>query len=180
MFKKVTLGIALLFVVMISASTQAQAQETKIGFVNPQAILDRMPEMKAIQQRLKNFAERKAQEIQQKEIELQNAVNVYEQKKDVISATAKQAEEEKLQKMSNDLNEADRNAQAEVQAKRNELLGPLLNQISEAINTVAKEKGLSYVLNVTTNTGDMIILYASEEYGRKYNITDAVMLNLGI
>lgn len=180
MLKKITLGIALLFVVMISAPTQTLAQTTKIGFVNPQAVLDRMPEMKAIQQRLKNFADRKALEIQQKELDLQNAVNVYEQKKDVISASAKQAEEERLQKMSNELNEADRAAQGEVQAKRNELLNPLLAQISGAINAVAKEKGLDYVLNVTTNTGDMIILYASEEYSSKYNITDAVMQNLGI
>ena len=45
---------------------------------------------------------------------------------------------------------------------------------------VAKKMELSYVLNTVTSTGDMVILYASQEYATKYNITDAVMVELGI
>ena len=139
-----------------------------------------MPEMKAIQQRLKNFADRKTQELAQQEAALQTALTNYEQKRGVISDEAKQAEEQKLQQMNMELAQAERTAQNEVQAKRNELLGPLLSQIGDAINAVAERKGLSYVLNTTTNTGDMIILYASQSYAAEYNITDAVMQELGI
>ena len=99
MLKKFSIGLGLLFTLLLTTNTSTQAQELKIGYVNPQAVLNRMPEMKAVQQRLQNFADRKSLEIEQKELELQNAVNVYEQKKDVISAAAKTAEEEKLQKM---------------------------------------------------------------------------------
>ena len=180
MLKKFSIGLGLLFTLLLTTNTSTQAQELKIGYVNPQAVLNRMPEMKAVQQRLQNFADRKSLEIEQKELELQNAVNVYEQKKDVISAAAKAAEEEKLQKMSNDLNEATRTAQQEIQTKRNELLGPLQTQIGEAISTVAEQKGLSYVLNTTTSSGDVIILYASQKYSSEFNITDAVMVQLGI
>lgn len=127
MLKKFSIGLGLLFTLLLTGNTQAQ--ELKIGFVNPQAILNRMPEMKAVQQRLKNFADRKSLEIQQKEVEFQNAVNVYEQKKDVISATAKEKEEEELQKMSEALNEATRKAQQDIQDKQNELLGPLQSQM---------------------------------------------------
>jgi len=178
MLKKFSIAVSLVLISLISVNSQAQ--DPKIGYVNPQAILNRMPEMKAIQQRLKNFADRKSLEIEQKELELQNAVNVYEQKKDVISSTAKAQEEEKLQKMSNDLNEATRTAQQDIQNKRNELLGPLQNQIGGAINAVAERKGLDYVLNTTTSTGDVIILYASQKFSSEYNITDAVMVELGI
>ncbi len=178
MFKKVLLGVFI--AICFSLNTNAQTVEPKIGFVNPQAVLERMPEMKAVQQRLKNFSDRKALEIQQKELELQQAINVYEQKKDVIAASAKAEEEKLLQQMSDDLNEADRKAQQEIQQKRNELLGPLLTQIGNAISTVAEQKGLDYVLNITTSTGDSIILYASQEYSQEFNITDAVMVNLGI
>ncbi len=179
MFKKVLSVITLALCFAITTNAQ-QVVEPKIGFVNPQAVLDRMPEMKAVQQRLKNFSDRKALEIQQKEIALQQAINTYEQKRDVISAAAKEEEEQKLQQMSDDLNQADRQAQQEIQQKRNELLGPLLTQIGNAISAVAEEQGLDYVLNITTSTGDSIILYASQEYSQKYNITDAVMVNLGI
>ncbi|MEP1150117.1 MAG: OmpH family outer membrane protein [Balneola sp.] len=178
MLKKFSIGIIAIFSALIAVNTQAQ--DLKIGFVNPQAVLNRMPEMKAIQQRLTNFADRQSLKIEQQELELQNAVNVYEQKREVISESAKQAEEQKLQQMSNDLSQATRVAQQEVQAKRNELLGPLQQQITEAIDAVAKRKGLGYVLNTTTSTGDMLILYASESYRTEYNITDAVMVELGI
>ena len=107
-------------------------------------------------------------------------MSVYRQKEGAISESAKQAEQAELQKKSAELNQAQQQAQADVTAKRNELLGPLLNQIDLAISTVAKRLELSYVLNTTTNSGDLIILYASQEYQAKYDITAQVMDELGI
>ncbi len=178
MLKKITIGFALVLISFISINVSAQ--ELKIGFVNPQSVLDRMPETKAVQQKLKNFADRKALELQQKDQEFQNAVAAYEQKKDVISAQAKEAEEQKLQQMGQELSKAEQTAQVELQAKRAELLGPLQTQIADAISAVATREGLAFVLNTVTSTGDFIILYASEEYASKYNITDKVMIELGI
>jgi len=45
---------------------------------------------------------------------------------------------------------------------------------------VAQEKGIDYVLNTMTSTNDVIILYVKEEIRSEYDITDAVMRNLGI
>src|SRR5690625_2269325 len=66
-----------------------QAQDMKIGFVEPRAVLERMPEMRAVQQRLQNFAERKQNELIQKERELQTELEAYQQKVGVISEQAK-------------------------------------------------------------------------------------------
>ena len=59
-------------------------------------------------------------------------------------------------------------------------MSPLLQQIQESINTVADRMGLDYVLNTTTSAGDVIILYVSPEVQAEYDITDAVMEELGI
>ena len=51
--------VAITFILGFGAFNYTEAQitqEGKIGFVNPQAILANMPEMKAVQQRLQNFA----------------------------------------------------------------------------------------------------------------------------
>ena len=45
---------------------------------------------------------------------------------------------------------------------------------------VAERMELTYVLNTTTSTGDLVILYASEDYAERYNITEAVMEELGM
>lgn len=178
MLKKLTIGLTL--VILSVLAVDAKAQDLKIGFVNPQAVLNRMPEMKAIQQRITNFEDRELVKLQQQEAAITQAFTLYEQKKDVISAEAKQAEEDKLTKMQADFENAQRKASQDVQNKRNELLGPLQQQIGQAIDAVSRRMELSYVLNTVTSTGDMVILYASQSYAAEYNITDKVMVELGI
>ena len=161
-------------------NAQAQKPETSIGYVDPQAILAKMPEMKAVQQRLQNFIDRKREEFQEKQTNFQEQLSAYEQKSAVISEEAKKKEEAKLGKLQTELQQYQTNLQQEIQQKRQELVGPLLQQINSAISKVAEERGYTYVLNTTTSAGDVIILYASPQAQEKYNITDAVMRELGI
>jgi outer membrane protein len=175
-----TLFITALILLGANSAVQAQSEELKIGYVSPQAILQNMPEMKAVQQRLQNFTARKQQELTQKEQAFQSEVAAYQQKVGVISAEAQAQEEQRLGQLQNELLQAQQTAEQELQAKRTELLGPLLEQIGNAIDTVAQRMGLGYVLNTTTSTGDLVILYASEDFQSKYDITQAVMDELGM
>lgn len=165
---------------LMSAPATVQAQDMKIGFVDPRAVLERMPEMRAVQQRLQNFAERKQTELAQKERELQTEIELYQQKVGVISEQARQNEEERLSEMDAEFRQMQSQAEQEFQQQRAQLMSPLLDQIQEAINNVASNRGLDYVLNTTTSAGDVIILYVSEEVQNEYDITDAVMDDLGI
>lgn len=166
---------------MFAPETQAQTEEDmKIGFVDPRAVLERMPEMRAVQQRLQNFAERKQQELSQKEAELQTEIELYQQKVGVISESARETEEQRLSEMDANFRQLQTEVEQEFQQQRAELMSPLLNQIQQSINTVAETRGLDYVLNTTTSNGDVIILYVSEEIQNQFDITDAVMQDLGI
>lgn len=165
---------------MAPTAAQAQTEDMKIGFVDPRAVLERMPEMRAVQQRLQNFAERKQQELSEKETELQTEIELYQQKVGVISENARQTEEERLSEMDTEFRQLQSQVEREFQQQRAELMSPLLNQIQQSINTVADTRGLDYVLNTTTSNGDVIILYVSEEIQSEFDITDAVMQDLGI
>ncbi|MFP8487908.1 OmpH family outer membrane protein [Gracilimonas sp. Q87] len=178
--KKLSLLILSVFIAFSAVDTAKAQQETKIGYVNPQAVLAKMPEMRAIQQRLQNFTERKQEELTQKQQEYQLAVQEFEQKVGVISEEASQREQERLMGLQEELQIAQQQAQQEIQQRRQELLGPMFNQIGTAIDAVAEQMGLTYVLNTTTSNGDQIILYASQEYQNRYDITDAVMQELGV
>ena len=164
---------------IISAPT-ANAQDMKIGFVEPRAILDRMPEMRAVAQRLQNFAERKERELIEKQRELQTEFELYQQKIGVISEQVRQTEEERLTRMDMEFRQMQNDAERELQQQRATLMSPLLQQIQDSINRVAQNRGLDYVLNTTTSTGDVIILYVSPQVQAEYDITDAVMDDLGI
>ena len=179
-----TLRIAVILFFSIVLNLQAQAQsnnsELKIGYVNPQSILANMPEMRDVQQRLQNFTARKQQELSTLEQEFQTQVAEYQQKVGVISADAQQQEEARLGQLQQELLQAQEVAEQELAQRRDELVGPLLEQIGAAIEAVAQKQGLSYVLNTTTSSGDMIILYASEEFRTKFDITQSVMEELGM
>ena len=179
-----TLRIAVILFFSIVLNLQAQAQsnnsELKIGYVNPQSILANMPEMRAVQQRLQNFTARKHQELSTLEQESQTQVAEYQQKVGVISADAQQQEEARLGQLQQELLQAQEVAEQELAQRRDELVGPLLEQIGSAIEAVAQKQGLSYVLNTTTSSGDMIILYASEDFRAKFDITQSVMEELGM
>ena len=179
-----TLRIAVILFLSMVINYQAQAQtnnsELKIGYVNPQSILANMPEMRAVQQRLQNFTARKQQELSTLEQNFQTQVAEYQQKVGVISPEAQQQEEARLGQLQQELLQAQEVAEQELAQRRDELVGPLLEQIGSAIETVAQNQGLSYVLNTTTSSGDMIILYASEDFRSKFDITQSVMEELGM
>lgn len=179
-----TLSIAVILFLSMVINYQAQAQtknsELKIGYVNPQSILANMPEMRAVQQRLQNFTARKQQELSMLEQDFQTQVAEYQQKVGVISPEAQQQEEARLGQLQQELLQAQEVAEQELAQRRDELVGPLLEQIGSAIETVAQNQGLSYVLNTTTSSGDMIILYASEDFRSKFDITQSVMEELGM
>lgn len=173
------------FITLIAFSTlmaapETQAQDMKIGFVEPRSVLEKMPEMRAVQQRMQNFMERKQNELSEKERELQTEIEQYQQKVGVISEEARQTEEERLNNMDVEFRELQNTAQQEMQQRQTELMSPLLEQLQGAIDNVAAEQGLDYVLNTTTSGGDVIILYVSESVQEEYDITDAVMRELGI
>lgn len=172
--------IALLALTGLITAQPAQAQDMKIGFVDPRAVLERMPEMRAVQQRLQNFAERKQLELSEKERELQSEIELYQQRVGVISESAREREEQRLGEMDAQFRQLQTTAQRELEQRRMELMAPLLEQIQNSISNIAENRGLDYVLNMTTSTGDVIILYVSEEVQSEYDITDAVMRDLEI
>jgi outer membrane protein len=186
MFKQATYLTILCTVLLLGAGlSESQAQvkkdpSPKIGYVNPTAILQKMPSMKAVQQRIKNYVNKKQEKLTQQRDSLQQKIATYQQRQSVMSKEAKQEEQKKLGKLRANLQKAQRQAQQDIRQKQQSLVQPLNEDIQKSIDKVAKEMGLAYVINTTTSNGDVIILYASDSAQKKYDITSKVMDDLGI
>lgn len=181
MIKKATLLGFISFILAFSVNVdKTAAQDMRIGFVEPRAILESMPEMRAVEQRLQNYVNRKRDELSELEGDFQTEVESYQQRIGVISDTVREREEERLGQMQFELQQSQSQAEQEIRQRQAELMAPLLEQIQSAIDEVAVEKEIDYVLNTTTSTGDVIILYVKDDLREEYDITDAVMRNLGI
>lgn len=181
MNRKITLTSVVSFVLVFCFQVSSSfAQDMKIGYVESGIILERMPEMRAVEQRLQNFADRKIEELSQLERELRQEIEAYQQRAGVISDQARQREEERLGRLDFEYRQSQNEAQREWEARRSELLAPLFEQIQFSINEVARQKGIDYVFSTSTRIGDPILLYINQDIRSEYNITDAVMRNLGI
>lgn len=172
MKKFVTICILAFGLALISQTSTAQ--DLKIGYVDPQSILQKMPAMAAVQKKLQNYQAKKQQDLAQQQNSYQQALQQYQQKAAVLSDEAKKTQEKNLEQMRQQLNQAGQQAQQDMQQKQQELVAPLLQQVQDAINKVAKEMNLTYVFNTMTSSGDYIILYASDSAQKKYDITQKV------
>lgn len=139
--------------------------------MNPQKVLDELPQTVTIRQQMENFIQQKQQELLSREEQvnleysnfLQNAVN--------LSEVELETEQQRLEGLRDELAQMQQNAEVEVQQKRAELLSPVLQKMDEAVAKIAEEMGLDFVLNENTRAGDTILFYGSSEM----NITEKVI-----
>lgn len=159
MIKKFSSTLILLLV-FVSATAVAQV---KIGYMNMQEVLSELPERQQIEEQLNSLVEEKQQELQQQATDFQNAVAQYQENQNALSEQQRQTREEELAEMQDSLNEYQQSIQVEVQQRRAELLQPVYNRIDQAIAAIADEMGLDFVLNKSTNMGDNIVYFSSQQ-----------------
>ncbi len=172
----------LLSLVLLLSFGSLSAQETRVGYVELNGIVTRMPEYASAQQRMNNYRERVTRELTAEDNRLRNENQQLQVKKDsgVISPTAATAEETRLREDARKLLERSQTADEELARIEQEEMGKILSRVQVAIQDVAKAEGLAYVLNDMTTEGDIFIIYVSEEVRNKYNITTKVMAKLGM
>lgn len=160
----------------------ANAQQ-KFGHVNTDEIYATMPEAKTAQTALKTFADKLQADLEKMGNEYQTKMKAAEDKQKTISEANKEVVSKELQAAAvelQDLNKRIQDAQAKgndaVEAKRNELFPPVGQKLSNAINAVAKEKGLAYVFDISVSQGFNNLIY----FDGGEDVTAAVKTKLGI
>ena len=138
--------VALVAVVLVFSGSMVKAQ-SKIGYVNFNAIIDVMPEKVTISKTLQDYQKQFIDVLTDMQNKFQAAAADYEAKKATFTEairTQKEAELTDLQKRIQDYNTT---ASQKVEAKQNELAKPLLDKVKAAISQVAAEKGYAYVID---------------------------------
>jgi outer membrane protein len=155
----------------------AVSAQLKVGIMNPDEVLDAMPEAAQVQADLESFAQERQSAFQQRYQSWIEEVTAFSEQVEAgeLSEADQAAEEERLAEMQEEITNMQQNLEREIQQRQAELFNPLLIQVEEAMGEVAEEMGLDFVLNRTSNTGDPIVYYASE---RATDITQQVIEKL--
>lgn len=175
--KKHILLLALLTLAVSISGIQAQV---KVGYINPQAVLEQLPERDAIERKLTELIQLKEAEFNTREEEFLAQVRSLQERVQAESISDDELRRQRglLEQQQEELYELIETQQMEVQRRQQELLQPVLVSIDEAIEEVAVQLGLDYVLNELTSDGEMILLFVSAEGENTLNITNRVVEKL--
>ncbi|MBI4419055.1 MAG: OmpH family outer membrane protein [Ignavibacteriales bacterium] len=144
----------------LSAAVEAGAQQ-KIGHVNAEAIMQKLPDAADAQKQLDALVADWQNELNRMQTEWKKRFDEYDQKK-LIMTDARRAEAEKdLRALDQRIAEY-RNQKfgqnGELFQKQNELMKPVQDRVFKAIQDVATEEGLDYILD---QSGEILMMYAN-------------------
>lgn len=139
---------------MVFAGIAAQAQ-TKIAHINSTELLELMPEMKQIEEKI--AASRKQWEtvLLQKQDEFRTKLADAQKMAEDQSASKGllEVKQKELEQLQNSYQELEQKANEDMQNQQQEFLKPLITKLKVAIEEVAKAKGYNYVLESTEGAG---------------------------
>lgn len=150
------------------------ASAQKIGYVNSQAVIAVMPDVKEANSNLETYSAQLTKRAEQMYQSLQTKAAALQGKRDSGEISPKQLEVEmaSLQAEEQKLLEFQGKSQNDIAVKQQELLDPILKKVQEAIDAIAAEESYTYVFDSSQG----MILYADESA----DITAKVKAKLGM
>jgi outer membrane protein len=158
--------------ICLALFTTAMAQN--IGHINSQLILSELPEVKAAESNLEAFQTQMQKKGQMMVEDFQKKYQELARKEQQGELSPRQLDEQtKLLKSDEEnIQKYEQEMQMQILSKREELLQPILDKINAAIEVVSKQKGYSYIIDLSAG----MVLYAQESS----DITELVKKELGI
>lgn len=153
MMKKVVLAVLLL----TGAAFGAQAQ--KLGHTNIQDLLMLLPERAEAEKKIQNLAKTLESRLSAMTAEYQTKVQAYQNEQEEMSATIRDSEARSIMELEQRISEFQQNAQTEIQQKETELINPMVDRVTKAIEEVGKANNFTYIFD--TSSG--IVLYKGGE-----------------
>lgn len=144
-----------------------------IAHISTAAVLDAMPDKVYAEKELERYYGELQSQLQSMAQEYQTKLQYYEANQGTMSNLTKQSKEKEIVDLQNRIQQFQANAESDFEAKRAGLLKPILNKIQNAINAVASENELSYVIDISTGAA----VFLGED---SIDITYMVMKKLGI
>lgn len=171
-----TLLIVILMAVSAGAFAQQPANNQKIGYADPAYIFSQMPQYKQIESEMKTHGDQLQAQAKAKYAEYESKLRAYQQGAATMLDAVRRDKENELTTLQENMQKFQQDAQASLQKKEADLMGPINSKIGAAIEEVAKENGFTFILNPQIQGSIDILLYGDE----KYDISPLVLKKLGV
>lgn len=143
---KKVLTLVILATGLLVAGKQTQAQTNKIGYISINEVIAAMPDAKKADTLLAQFRDALYANAQEKQTTLNEAYQKFVADSLKLTPAVKEVRRKELQQKLQDLQGEEQRINDELQKKQEELGAPIQKKALDAVQTVAKENGYTYVL----------------------------------
>ncbi|MBR1928880.1 MAG: OmpH family outer membrane protein [Paludibacteraceae bacterium] len=119
----------------------------KFGHVNQQEVFMLMPELKQVQQKIDTLQGQYETQIANMQEEFNKKVADYQQNEATMPDAMKQLRQQELGEMEQRIQLFYQTAQQDIQKKQQELLAPVHEKLTKAIQAVGKDNGFTYIFD---------------------------------
>lgn len=170
------LFILVIILGVAAITTPATAQEQKIGFVNTDFILSKIPAYQGIQQDLRNISSEWKKELDNMQREIEELKEDLEAKEILFTdemRAQRQQEIETLVQQREQYLEQKFGSEGEYFQNQQELLEPIQRRVFQAIEAVSRRQGFDFIFDRAQNS---TMLVGSEQW----NLNEQVLQELDI
>lgn len=161
--------ILLLSMLLIVTASFAQS---KVGTINADFIIAQMPELEEVNKALEVYGAELQKDAEANFTKYEALVKNYQDSVEIYAPEVKQAREQELIALENELKGFQQKGNVLIQMKRNQLTKPLYEKINTAMLKVIAEEGFTQILHA----GGTALAYSAEEF----DITLKVLEEMGI
>lgn len=130
-------------------SVNAVNAQQKIAHINSAELIKSMPEIIVADKQLEVYKVTLDTDGKTMYSEYQKKVADFQSKEKTMSEALKEAKVKEIQDLEKRIQEFQQKASQDFEAKRGELYDPIIKKAEQAVKTVAKEKGLAYVIDIS-------------------------------
>ncbi len=160
----------------IFLSSLAGFAQQKIGWVDTQVIMKKLPAAVEAQNKLDNLVAQWQSEINKLQTDFNQEANDYQRRRLILPEQARVQEEQKLSDMQKkivDLRNQRFGPNGDLSQQQNAIMRPVQEKILQAIQEVAKEDKYDYIFD---KSGQILLMYSNP----KYDVTQQVLDKLKI
>jgi len=140
-------SLALTALVLLGAASAVEAQNTKIGYIDSQAILAQAPGAQEAQQQFEREMDRYRGELQRLGEELQRLISQYQAQERNLTAEAREARQTEIRRKEFEYEQRLEQIDVEAAQKRQELVAPILEAMSKAIEDLRTEGSYAIIFD---------------------------------
>ena len=167
--------ILLVLNVMLFCSLASTVTAQKFALINMEYILKRIPAYEMTNEQLEQLSKKWQAEIETLQQEVENMEKSYQSDLVFLSTEMQSKRKEDIRQkgqMAQELRRKYFGAEGDFYKRRDQLLKPILDEIYEVVETIAKDKGYEVVFDSASEIG---VIYASSQI----DISNEVLLKLG-